>query len=684
MTAEEIKSIPARSGSPFTFTVDGSAFNPPAGATLRFASMDVDTLVLPGLPVGLVSRGSVVTVSYNGVIVFRGKPTSRVERWGRGDTHYEDVTFEGPWGNLARCVFQQEWSVRSVREDGTPVTMGMSTSRIVLNVDELGEPIDMTEQLCEIAGFAAAKCGFSYSKSAISAGVQVLPADEAQNITCAAAIIRTLRFFPKMVARFDYSKTTPVLHIGMPEATTASWCEGAKVLSRTLSRTDHPIVGVRISTSPGFVRITAGGQEFDTRKLDTQSAGDTDSIDCLHVYLPLEKGGGSNEYETLDCNGHVKDFWDVTSCKDKVFFWKQYHPRLKDVLQSNITIDPSSVKVVNPLDPDEIVTPFKYLTDLTVGELRHFGKNAVACRFCCKVKVETSDDIEEDILLTMDFVTTDAVQRTYTQMVSMSSQEGETLPEGLASALLAQRAGELESEDLVVRLGGTLPTIGDSKDGLFLQSMEVNCNELTADLHFGHPSYLSAEEMRDLLNGFRSRSMTTSQISRDNPGTEGGEVSASTGIQPLSSTEFCPGKKNKTTVKQSKGGGGSSITMDASGGGGSIDLKTSALQSGETVSVHTLTYTDKDGATKTYKVLADKDVEIEGGGGEGDPPPTGDKTVTDIEVVGPGDDNPYANAKLKITYSDKTENFIQITSAEHSNVKAKAVNGNLELGVYYT
>ena len=39
---------------------------------------------------------------------------------------------------------------------------------------------------------------------------------------------------------------------------------------------------------------------------------------------------------------------------------------------------------------------------------------------------------------------------------------------------------------------------------------------------------------------------------------------------------------------------------------------------------------------------------------------------------------------ILITYSDETTKEITIMSAEDANVKAKAVGGNLELGVYYT
>ena len=619
MTPEEAKSVDLRPGASFAFKVDGAAFAPPAGAVLRLASMAVDTLTLTGLPVGLVSRGSVVTASYNDVKVFQGTPASRVERWGRGTTHFEDVTFEGPWGNLARYVFRQSWGY--VAElDGSAVTMQESTARVVLNVRPDGTPQDMTEQIREIAEFAAAKCGYAYAAEKIDAGGQILPADEAHDITCAAAIVRTLRFFPKTVARFDYAGASPALRVFTPSAPDAGWVSGAKVISRAATRKDHPVVGVQITTSPARTRIEVGDEEFDSRQFETQSAGDTESLDCLHLYMPLSGGSLSTEYETLDCVGHVKDFWDVTQVKGRAFFWKQYHPRLQDVPLGAITIDAASVRTVDPVDPATAVTPFRYVTDLTVGDLRHFGQNAVACRFCCKARIVTEDEDEEDVLLTMDFVTTDAVQRTYTQMSGMSSEEGETLPEGLAAAILAQRAGELECEDLVIRLPGALPEIGDAKGGLLLQSMTVDCNELTAECHFGHPNYLSAEEMRDLLTGFRGRSFSSSAIRREDPDPSGDSPEETSGIQPISSTEFSPGTKRKTTVKSRDGG---AIVLDPSELGG------------ETAKMRTVTLYDKDGRPSNLKVLS---TEEKPGEGEDDPEDEKDPHGQKDEHAAPSND----------------------------------------------
>ena len=320
----------------------------------------------------------------------------------------------------------------------------------------------------------------------------------------------------------------------------------------------------------------------------------------------------------------MKDFWDVTQVKGRAFFWKQYHPRLQDVPLGAITIDAASVRTVDPVDPATEVTPFRYVTDLTVGDLRHFGQNAVACRFCCKARIVTEDEDEEDVFLTMDFVTTDAVQRTYTQMSGMSSEEGETLPEGLAAAILAQRAGELECEDLVIRLPGALPEIGDAKSGLLLQSMTVDCNELTADCHFGHPNYLSAEEMRDLLTGFRGRAFSSSAICREDPDPSGDSPEETSGIQPISSTEFSPGTKRKTTVKSRDGG---SIVLDPSRLGG------------ETAKMRTVTLYDKDGRPSSLKVLSTEEKPGEGeeeDKTEEDPHDTEDPHGDDTDACNPG------------------------------------------------
>ena len=256
----------------------------------------------------------------------------------------------------------------------------------------------------------------------------------------------------------------------------------------------------------------------------------------------------------------------------------------------------------------------------------------------------------------MNFLTTNATgtadnPKTYTWVAESSAESGESVPSGLAATILAERSGPLLSERMSIRLGDALPQLGDaiveSEGTVFLQSFDVDCAALVADLHFGVPDYLSPEDMASLLSGFRNKCTSASASIRKTGKTKDGGTNVEMGsIPPLSSTEFAPGKKAKMTIKSS----GSS--------GGGISLDSSELDSGETISVKTLTIkgAGEDGEDKTYKVLATEDMSI-----EGDP---SDKVVTslnegtgDMDVIGGKGIVVETNGKtIKITADpDKTD-----------------------------
>ena len=179
---------------------------------------------------------------------------------------------------------------------------------------------------------------------------------------------------------------------------------------------------------------------------------------------------------------------------------------------------------------------------------------------------------------------------------------GESVPSGLASTILAERSGSLLSERLSIRLGDALPQLGDaiveSEGTVFLQSFDVDCAALTADLQFGVPDYLSPEDMASLLSSFRNKCTSSSSTIRKTGKAEdkGSDVKMGA-IPPLSSTEFAPGTKSKTTIK-------------GSSGGGSISLDSSELAEGEKIAVREVT-TTVNGETKTIKVLATEDLNTE-------------------------------------------------------------------------
>ena len=619
--------ITARENKPFAFYTNGDEFYPAAGARLRFASCDTDTLTLPGLPVGLLGKDDVVTVAYNGTQVFRGTVSTRVERQGRGTDRVEDVTVEGPWGLMARLVFRQEWKVT-----GSGGTVGESCSHLILNQSPLGALQNMTAQVSEIADYAASKIS-GMTVGTISAGTTQLPPDEARDITCAAAIMRTLRFFPQTVCRFDYSSGA-ALNVSIPPTTpsAASYLSTIPKTQRSYTRTSHPVVGVDIATE-GFDLVTGNNSVDSTlRKFTHQTAGVTNSIDTLHIFMPLAKGSSSTSWEKLEV-----EVFDSNRDYHSINFWIAEHPALAGMTYSQGNTN--GISEFGPITPSSLPISNGHLTDTTIGDLKRFGLQAEVVRLTCPVTITTPEKVEKQVL-TLDYVCTNATTRTYTRQTGSSSTAGETLPSGLAAAILAQRGGDLMSEEVTIRLGDSFPTLGDAdvvtennvSQVLYLQSFEVDCYDLTAQLHFGRPAFLSPEDMRDLLLGFRQRGFASNVPNRGEPDADDNMEDAG-GVQPLKSSSIVVSSVEKTTVKGS-GNAGNKITLDTTSSkaaikiektsSGTVNLDSADVGSGNEAKFRDLTYTNARGQQTTIKVLSTDGATIPPGGGA----PTG----TPLEV----------------------------------------------------
>lgn len=541
MTPAENRSTAPREGAAFVFRARGARFFPRAGASLSFASRRAARLVLPGLPPGLLAPGDEVEAEYAGEVVFRGEVAALSERQAGGAEAWADATCLDAWDRLERRVFRQTWRVASA--SGAEVEA--SSARVVLNADAAGAPVPLAAQVAEVCSAG----GLMMSDGGIPSAT--LPADEASDITCADALRRLLRLFPKVVARAAPGPAgASVVQFSVPSGRDAAWLSGGRVLSRTKTYRAHPVVGVSISAAASAVSVTdAEGVTRDLRAHLRQEAGDVSSDDCLHVYLPLAGGSASASWESLEvASEEIPDLGDAA-------FWTRKHPRLANVPASAVTVEESW------REPET----YGRITSNDVGALRAFGIGAEVSRLSCRATVRTEDDVEERILLTMDFATTDARPGRRTRQTGSSASGAESLPEGLAAALLAQRAGALESEEVEVALGGgcALPRVGDSADGLVCQSVEVDCAACTARASFGHPAHLSAEEMRDLLNGFRRPGWVANAPRRGEGDGDGGGAArpVAGGVMPIAATEFAPGRKAKTTIAGSDGGG--SIVLDA-------------------------------------------------------------------------------------------------------------------------
>lgn len=618
-------------------------FYPAAGTTLHFASKDTDTLSLPSLPLGFLTTGDYVRVKYKAVSVFYGRVITRTQSEARGTDQTEDVVCAGPWHDMARHIYRQYWATGSGFE---------LSSRLVLNQYQDGTARSLSLVLNEIASHGTTACG--YTVGTIDANTTKLPYDECRDITIADALRRELRLFPKTICAFDYSADKPALSIKRPSTDTdASYLADIPKSARNKVYHDDVITGVDLEI---ITTGTTDGVEY--RTISHQTAGNTSTINpnCLYATLQLAGASSNNVYQTFDSK--TEEIGSISS----VSWWKSKHPRLANVAESAITITNASR-----------TGSLARISSATAGTLKAAGLQAEVAKFTCTAKIQTEADVEENIELTMHFLTTNAKTKKYTYCVSSSSTSGESVPAGLAAAILADRSSALRSESVTIRLGDTLPKLGDAADGLILQSFDIDCDNLTASLNFGAAEWLSPEDMAGLLTGFRNKRRSTSCWSRatGKVSSGGGEVELG-GIPPLSSTEFAPGQKAKTTIA-------------ATGEEGKIFLDPSELTGEDaTIEVHTLTVkksssTDDSSSSnasnassdtstdeETYKILASKDITIEAGSGGGGSGTIKGNTSDSVEI-------PLEGAVF--------------VSASDSNVKIKTYkNGDtptIEIGVYY-
>ena len=647
--ASEQSAVTPRTGRPFTFTRTrgnsaGVEFFPGAGSTLHFANRDVDTFIARGLPAGLLQSGDEVVIAYKGTTVFKGEVSRIVDRHGGGPldgndnplNRIQDVTVAGPWDQLGRLVFKQTWGKGNVE---------FASSRVILGQKANGEGQTMAAQIAEIATYAARYCGMALAPADNHAPLMCLPLDEARDITCADAIRRELRFFPKLIVRFNYASSTPALQIVDPaHADTASYMASIPMTDREYTYNAHPVKYVDVTVDAVEIAVNGDAASFHQAYPAIQSG--TSPLDILHVTIPLANGGGSTTNESFKIETEPlpgQDGSPYTGLDDKNW-WKAKHPRLENVA-------PTAIEISDARRNDSGETNvYQRILKNAKDEVEAAGKHCRVTRFTCKCKISTTDYEEEEIHLSMDFRTTDATTRTYTVQTGSTATAGEELPAGLAQALYEQRSQSLVSEVATVRLGASFPklgdklveTVGNATETLFLQSFDVDCYDLTARLSFGQPEHLSADDMKSLLNGFRQRGSASTAVLREQKGAEDGEEpDAPGGIPPINSSEWAPGTTAKTTIKKAgANAGGGTVKMDVTGTGSAkvevadstgdkkFKLDTADIPSGcaGEIGVRRLTYTDAYGVEQEYHVLACDDIELgvlggsgggSGGGGDG-------------------------------------------------------------------
>ncbi len=610
ISAEHFTFTRHRAGSP------DLAFRPDGVTSLSFGSMSDDTLSLDGMRPGVLRVGDGVSAARGGETVFRGDVDGLVWRGWRGASTGEALKVYGPWRRMSRLPLTQLWTMMVERTvDGVTASAleQVGSSRVVLNQGDTGLPVTLRAQVLEILAAAAARgiiaAPAAGDVAAIPEGM-TLPYDEARDLTCAQALARVMRFTPALAVRFDYAANPPALRIVAPSEDNAAWLadfalDGA-LLEVKETQSGLPPLGCQLE-----ITVTGSVDGSAYAFSSAQSAGDTsDPERTLRAVLPVSGAQSSADRRRLDIVTH-----EIPSDLASEAFWRMWHADLRLIPSAALKIRNASRTGVGDLShyPRFLATAGVGTAELEEAGIAHFRAERLLCTAAVTPTVQTADaegaaqSIEhtETADLSLEIIATDAETKTYRWTASSDSTAGETVPLGLAAALLdAHRADGLSAEVLcALKAGADLPRIGDTRNGLTAHGVSVDCRALTASVGFGPPAALGPVDLAGFLSGFRNVNRSTIHTSRATGGDSGSSEADGTFVLPATSSGWVKRGDNK-----------SEWAPDGTAGG-KATIDPADLGSGETARFREITFTDGNGKAAHALVLATEPAD-----GKGDDP----------------------------------------------------------------
>ena len=527
--------------------------NGSAAATLKieeikldYRSFEPDTAEITAHPTYAPAFGTEIVIATASeveyaVTCFRGTVWT-VRATNDGGRQHNVIQVVGPWKKLEALQFKQLWHVD---EEGEIVEA--LSGRVILNQTKLGLPQTAGAQMTEAVAFAAAK-GLGLAVGTITADVQ-LPFDETRDLTVAQVLIREQRFLPDLVSWFDYSAVPPTLNIGVPTANMTT----TAALSETVSvRNDLAADGVELEIER--IDTVNGGQ---VRRLEIQSAGDTDSLRCIRATLNPAGSSFSESVRVIDVVTET-----LPTNLSTATWWIARHPRLRGRTAADISFVETATRSGTKALPRITLAP---IADLTALNLRHELET-----FRCVVDITVVEggaikDIERGVELTLDYVATDAQTQTYRYVEGFDSESAEEVPSDLATKLLAHWSTVFHEGTLVCELIYLVeywPRVGQYVGSAVkpIQSVSISALSNLATVTFGPPRQLGAQDMADRLLPFRAIRGSSRFRTRVDGKAPGDKETKTNVLAPSKYDSSTPGKKEIITIVKASGG---SISADA-------------------------------------------------------------------------------------------------------------------------
>lgn len=521
---------------------------------LDYRSFEADTAEITAHPDYAPAFGTELAISWSDggeegqVVLFRGIVWT-LRATNEGGRKHNVMQVLGPWKQLEAVQFKQQWAVTAEGE-----LVSALSGRLILNQNAAGAPQTAGAQMTEAVAFAAA-AGVPVAVGTITAAVQ-LPFDETRDLTVAQVLVRTQRFLPDLVSWFNYAVDPPALNISVPSSG-FSTAYIDKLSEVTSVRNDLAADGVELEIER--VDSINGAQ---IRRLEIQSAGDTESLRCIRATLNPAGGSFSESVRVIDVVTEA-----VPASLSDAAWWIARHPRLRGRSAADIAFVESGTRsgTHSPLFPRITLAPLSDLSALNLGSEME--------TFRCVVDITVVDgggavDIERGVELTMEYVTTDAQTQTYRYVEGYDSEAAEVVPSDLATKLLAHWSTVFE-EGIAVMPQSSFFGYNGFQIGvgwyLDLPSRPIQSRSLSAmsglvTLTFGPPRQLGVQDMADRLLPFRAIRSSSRWRARVDGKPPASKESKTSVLSPSKYDSSTPGKKEIITIVKASGG---SISADA-------------------------------------------------------------------------------------------------------------------------